>query len=211
MSRPIVFVVDDDQAVRDGLTLLFEASGLAIRAYENAESFLSAFDPTQWGCLILDVRMKGMSGPELHQEMVRRGWHLPVIYLTGHGDIPMSVQAMRAGAVDFLTKPVSGADLLDRANAVLESQRELHHRHKEVEAHKQRFAELTQRETEVLKLALAGHNNKAIGRQLNISFRTVELHRSRILKKTGAANMLELAQISLNFDLPSATQPAREA
>jgi FixJ family two-component response regulator len=211
MSRPTVFVVDDDQAVRDGLTLLFEASGLAIQAYENAESFLSAFDPTQWGCLILDVRMKGMSGPELHQEMVRRGWHLPVIYLTGHGDIPMSVQAMRAGAVDFLTKPVSGADLLDRANAVLESQRELHHRHKEVEAHKQRFAELTQREAEVLKLALAGHNNKAIGRQLNISFRTVELHRSRILKKTGAANMLELAQISLNFDLPRATQPAREA
>ncbi|HEX8962728.1 MAG TPA: response regulator [Rhodocyclaceae bacterium] len=202
MNAPTVFVVDDDPAVRDGLTLLFESAGLEARAYPNAEAFLAAYDPARWGCLILDVRMGGLSGPELHAEMVRRGWRIPVIYLTGHGDIPMSVRAIKAGAADFLTKPVSGADLLGRVSATLESQRELHESHQAQEAQRRRFEELTPRESEVLQLALAGHNNKEIGRALRISFRTVEIHRSRILRKTGASNMLELAKIASSLGMP---------
>jgi FixJ family two-component response regulator len=209
MTQPFVFVVDDDQAVRDGLTMLCEAAGLKVKAYESAEDFLSEFNSAQWGCVVLDVRMKGMSGIQLHEEMIRRELHLPVIFLTGHGDIPMSVRAIKAGAVDFLTKPVSGAELLDRVIAVLDGQRERCEQHEEMEAHKRRLADLTPRETEVLLLALAGHNNKAIGKQLQISFRTVEIHRSRILRKMGAANMLELARLSMDLG-PSAMQPRGE-
>jgi len=204
MNAPVVFVVDDDPAVRDGLSLLFEATGLNVQSHASAESFLSAFRPEVWGCLVLDVRMMGMSGPELHEEMLRRDWHLPVIYLTGHGDIPMSVRAIKTGAVDFLTKPVSGAELLERVNSILQSEREAHDRRMDLDAGKQRFANLTPRELEVLDLALAGHNNKVIGRQLHISFRTVEVHRSRILQKTGAINMLDLARLATALGLSSA-------
>jgi FixJ family two-component response regulator len=196
MTQPFVFVVDDDQAVRDGLTMLCEAAGLQVKAYESAESFLSELELAQWGCLVLDVRMKGMSGIQLHEELIHREFHLPVIFLTGHGDIPMSVRAIKAGAVDFLTKPVSGAELLDRIIDVLDGQRDLYEQHEEIKAHKRRLGELTPRESEVLMLALAGNNNKTIGKQLQISFRTVEIHRSRILRKMGVANMLELARLS---------------
>jgi FixJ family two-component response regulator len=198
MSPPVVFFVDDDQAVRDGLALLLEAAGLNVQSFESAEAFLRGYDPRRGGCLVLDVRMPGMSGPQLHEELVRRGWSLPVIFLTAHGDIPMSVRAIKAGAVDFLTKPVAGADLLERVDSALQYQRELSDRDMADEARKQCLARLTLRETEVLELALAGHSNKAIGRQLHISFRTVEIHRSRIMQKTGAANLLELARLFMN-------------
>jgi RNA polymerase sigma factor (sigma-70 family) len=211
MKPPAVFIVDDDPAVRDGLALLLEASGLDAHPFESAETFLAQCDPDRWGCVILDVRMAGMSGPQLHDEMLRRGWHLPVIYLTGHGDIPMSVRAIKSGAVDFLTKPVSGDQLLEQVNQALQSQRAQHEEHEELEARKQCFARLTPREMEVLLLALAGHNNKEIGRRLDISFRTVEIHRSRVLQKTGATNMLELAHISMNLGLSAAMAPPQDA
>lgn len=210
MSPPVIFIVDDDPAVRDSLALLLEASGLHAHAFDSAETFLAQCNPGRWGCVILDVRMAGMSGPQLHEEMLRRGWQLPVIYLTGHGDIPMSVRAIKTGAVDFLTKPVSGDQLLEQVNQVLQSQRAQHDEHEELEARKQCFARLTPREMEVLLLALAGHNNKEIGRQLDISFRTVEIHRSRVLQKTGATNMLELAHISMNLGLSTATLSPQE-
>ena len=142
-----------------------------------------------------------MSGPELQAELIRRGFKLPIIFLTAHGDIPMTVRAMKAGAKDFLTKPIDGTELLERVHAVLEdekisaSQRKTHNKAcRSLEA-------LTQREHEVMMLALAGHTNKAIARQLGISHRTVELHRSHILQKTGAANMLELAQLASHCGL----------
>ncbi|MDX9994939.1 MAG: response regulator [Rhodocyclaceae bacterium] len=201
MKPPLVHIVDDDAAVRDGIGLLCETAGLHTACHESAEAFLEAFaDGTDErpGCLVLDVRMGRMSGPELQEELNRRGIVLPVIFLTAHGDIPMTVRAMKAGAADFLTKPVNGADLLERVQAALALDRA-------AQLQRERFAQLTQRERETLLLALAGHANKEIARQLGISYRTVELHRSHILQKTGAANMLELARLAAGCGLPVAT------
>ena len=196
INEPTVFVVDDDPAVRDSLSLLLETEGLAVECHESAESFLSAYRDDRPGCLILDVRMHPMSGPELQAELVRRGNPIPIIFLTAHGDIPMTVRAMKAGARDFLTKPINGTELLDRVHAVLRSEHERQNEQEMLARERKRLEELTQREHEVMMLALAGRANKAIAKQLGISYRTVEIHRSHILQKTGTANMLELAQLA---------------
>jgi FixJ family two-component response regulator len=201
MTAPIVFVVDDDAAIRDSLGLLLETAGLAVESHESAESFLTAYRPEQPGCLVLDVRMKQMSGPDLHTKLAQRGCHLPVIFLTAHGDIPMTVRAMKAGAMDFLTKPVDGAMLLDRVQVALKLGREMADRQESLAAQRQRLAELTPRELEILALVLAGQSSKAIAKQLGISHRTVEIHRSRILHKTAAGSMLELAQLAADCGL----------
>jgi len=195
-TAPTLFVVDDDPAVRDSLSLLLETAGFAVECHESAESFLAAYREDRQGCLILDVRMQPMSGPELQAELVRRGSRLPIIFLTAHGDIPMTVRAIKAGAKDFLTKPIDGKELLDRVQAVLQAEQERRHHQKQREKDCKRLEELTQREQEIMMLALAGRANKAIARQLGISYRTVEIHRSHILQKTGTANMLELAQLA---------------
>ncbi len=195
-TEPTVFVVDDDPAVRDSLSLLLETEGLSVECHESAESFLAAYRDDRPGCLILDVRMHPMSGPELQAELVRAGSRLPIIFLTAHGDIPMTVRAMKAGARDFLTKPINGTELLDRVHAVLRSERERQDGLEMLARERKRLEELTQREHEVMMLALAGRANKAIAKQLGISYRTVEIHRSHILQKTGTANMLELAQLA---------------
>ena len=195
-TAPTLFVVDDDPAVRDSLSLLLETAGFAVECHESAESFLAAYREDRQGCLILDVRMQPMSGPELQAELVRRGSRLPIIFLTAHGDIPMTVRAIKAGAKDFLTKPIDGKELLDRVQAVLQAEQERLHHRKQREKDCKRLEELTQREQEIMMLALAGRANKAIARQLGISYRTVEIHRSHILQKTGTANMLELAQLA---------------
>lgn len=200
-TTPIVFVIDDDPAVRDSLSLLFETEGLVVECHESAESFLAAYGDERPGCLVLDVRMQPMSGPELQAELVRRGSRMPIIFLTAHGDIPMTVRAMKAGAKDFLTKPINGTELLDRVHAVLKSELDRHNQQKLLERECQRLQDLTQREHEVMMLALAGRTNKAIARQLGISYRTVEIHRSHILQKTGTANMLELAQLATTCGL----------
>jgi len=201
MSRAIVFIVDDDAAVRDSLGLLCETAGLEVERHDSAESFLSAYRPQQPGCLVLDVRMGPMSGPELHAELGRRASQLPIIYLTGHGDIPMSVRAFKAGAEDFLTKPVNGAELLERVHAALQKSREMFDRQAKLAVRRQRLAHLTPREREVMLLALAGYANKAIALKMGISHRTVEVHRARVLQKTGAASMVELARIAEDCEL----------
>lgn len=195
-TTPTVFVIDDDPAVRDSLGLLLETEGLRVECFACARSFLDAYHEEQHGCLVLDVRMQPMSGPELQAELARRGSQLPIIFLTAHGDIPMTVRAMKAGAKDFLTKPINGAELLERVHAVLEFERERHSQKELIERECKRLEQLTQRENEVMMLALAGRTNKAIAKQLGISYRTVEIHRSHILQKTGTANMLELAQLA---------------
>jgi FixJ family two-component response regulator len=196
MSQPIVHVIDDDVAVRDGLRLLCETVGLAVECHDSAESFLDALRPDQPGCVVLDVRMGGMSGPELHAELVRRDSRLPVIYLTAHGDIPMTVRAMKAGAMDFLTKPVDSTELLDHIRAALGRSAERLTLQQALAAQRQRLLLLTPREREVLALVVAGHSNKVIAQRLGISHRTVELHRSHVLHKTGAGSLLELAQLA---------------
>lgn len=195
MKASIVYVVDDDDAVRDSLSLLCRTAGLAVECHDSAESFLSAYQWQQPGCLILDVRMGGMSGTELHAELSRRAIELPVIYLTAYGDIPMTVRAIKAGAMDFLTKPVDGTVLLDRVQAALEDSVERLRRHHLRLEQCRSLSALTPREREVMMLALAGLPNKSIARQLSISHRTVEIHRSRLLQKSGTTSMLELAQL----------------
>jgi FixJ family two-component response regulator len=201
MTAPIVYIVDDDAAVRDSLCLLCETAGLRVEGHAGGESFLAAFRPDQAGCLILDVRMGRMSGPELHAELNRRGSQLPVIYLSAYGDIPMTVRAMQAGAVDFLTKPVAGVELLDRVQAALRRACDHWNRQAALAEQCSRLAVLTPREREIMALALAGQVNKTIAKRLGISHRTVEVHRSRILHKTGAASLLELAQLAADCGL----------
>lgn len=212
MSAPTVFIVDDDAAVRDGLSLLVETAGLQAEAYPSAETFLGALKPDWRGCVVLDVRMPGMPGPALQAELGRRGVSLPIIFLTAHGDIPTSVQAMKAGAVDFLTKPVDGALMLERVHAAIERNSQERKRAGEQRSLRARLALLTMREREILALAFAGHPNKEIARHLGISYRTVEVHRSRILLKTGATSLIELARLAaacgLDLSGESAADPA---
>jgi FixJ family two-component response regulator len=196
VSTPTVFIVDDDPAVRDSLTLLCETAGLEVSCHGSAEAFLGAYRPEQPGCLLLDVRMPRMSGPELHEELNRRGSRLPVIYLTAHGDIPMTVAAMKSGAADFLTKPVDGATLLERVEAALKKDHEFRSRQERLAAECRRLASLTEREREIMALAVTGHSNKEIARHLGISFRTVEIHRSHIFQKTATGNLLELVRLA---------------
>ncbi len=211
MTAPTVFVVDDDAAVRDGLALLLETAGLAVETFDSAGAFLAAFDPERPGCLVLDVQMPGRTGPELQAEMNRRGLRLPVIFLTAHGDIPTTVQAMKGGAVDFLTKPIDAPLLLERVKQALERDG----RQREAEAARRAarsvIAGLTGRERDVLALAVAGLPNKEIAQRLGISYRTVEVHRSRILLKTGASTLLGLAQLAheggLEFGPAEASHP----
>ena len=191
-----VFIVDDDSAVRDSLMLMIEQEDIQVETYCSGEEFLNAFQNTSPGCAILDIRMPGMDGIQLQQELNRRNIHLPIIFLTGHGDIPMSVKAIKAGAVDFLTKPVTRDNLLSSVRtAIMESRRLIRELANGQDA-KSRLADLTEREREVMTLAIAGSPNKEIARRLGISHRTLEIHKSKIMHKTGATNLLELARIA---------------
>jgi FixJ family two-component response regulator len=193
MSKPTVFIVDDDAAIRASLSLLLETHGLRVAAYEGAEALLAACSTDWQGCAVLDIQLKGMDGLALQAELQRRGVTLPVIFLTGHGDIPTTVRAMKAGACEFLTKPASAQQLLPLIRAALAQDRAARARGESDIAQRERLARLSQREWEVLQLVLAGHANKDIARILTISHRTVEVHRSHILSKTGVGSMLELA------------------
>jgi len=193
MIEATVFIVDDDPFIRDSLSLLLETHGMAVESHGSAESFLAALDADRPGCLVLDVRLPGMGGPALQAELQRRNIHMPILFLTGHGDIPTTVGAMRAGADDFLTKPPDIAILLKRIRMALSrSLVEQQQRAARLDTSK-RLGTLTSRESEILSLAMAGHSNKHIARLLGISFRTVEVHRSNILRKMGATTLLELA------------------
>jgi RNA polymerase sigma factor (sigma-70 family) len=200
MRASTVFVVDDDAAVRDSLALLFETAGLAVQSFPSAEAFLEALDPAHPGCVVLDLHMPGMGGAQLQQELERRHVRLPILFLSAHGDIPTTVRAIRAGALDFLTKPVDGALLLQRTQDALERDRKQRETEAVRRARHAALARLSERERNVLELALAGLPNKEIARQLGISHRTVEVHRSRILLKTGHSNLLGLAQWASESD-----------
>jgi two-component system response regulator FixJ len=196
-----VFVVDDDAAVRDSLALLLDTAGYAVEAYDGARSFLDAYAPGRTGCVILDVQMPEVSGPELQAELNRRAVDLPIIFLTGHGDIPTTVRAIKSGAIDFLTKPVQGAALLDQVRSALERSAQLRAQAAAARSLQDRLEGLTRREREIMVLAAAGQSNKEIARQLGISHRTVEIHRARVMHKTGAANLVELSRLAEAYAL----------
>ena len=191
-----VFIVDDDAAVRDGLSMQLEAAGFPVKAFASAEDFLDVISPTVIGCLVLDVRMPGMTGPDLQSELARRKINLPIIFLSGHGDIPLAVKSIQAGAVDFLTKPVSGTLLIERIQIALRLGAEQWEKEAENKTLHERLATLTIRELDVLELVLEGYSNKDIATRLGISFRTVEHHRSHILLKTGTDNLFKFARPS---------------
>ncbi len=202
-QQSVVFIVDDDPAVRDALTLLLKQEGISVQIFENAETFLSAYRPDYKGCIILDVRMPGMDGMQLQEKLFHCNCVMPIIFLTGHGDIPMSVRAIKAGATNFLTKPITRAKLLDSIqSAFLENEKLI-----AANRHNQdailRLISLTKREREVMELAIQGYHNKEIASRLGISFRTVEIHRSNIMHKTGAINLLDLARIAYESGLGS--------
>lgn len=207
MNPPTVFVVDDDAMVRDSLALLLETAGHAVRCHASAEDFLAALRPDDWGCMLLDLNMPTMKGDELQAELIRRHISLPVIFLTAYGDIPTTVRAMKAGALDFLTKPVDGALLVERVKDAIHHGNQVQNQEETRQAVRERLGSLTEREREILALALAGMSNKAIGEKLGISYRTVELHRSRICHKAGASNLLELARQITECNFPISDEP----
>jgi two-component system, LuxR family, response regulator FixJ len=194
LPLPVVYVVDDDPDVRRSVSFLVSILDVEVRALETAEAFLSRWRPGDTGCLVLDVRMPGTSGLELQEQMRKRGIDLPIIFVSGHGDIPMAVRAIQGGAIDFLTKPYSDQDLLDLIQRALLSHRSLQQQRREIATLAARYALLTQREAEVMKLAVDGATNKEIAGALGISIKTVETHRARLMEKIRVENIAELCR-----------------
>jgi two-component system response regulator DctR len=195
MNGPTTHIVDDDPAVRDALQWLLKSRGVNSRTWGSAEDFLSFASRELCGCLLLDVRMPGMSGIELFDRLRALNCRLPVIFLTGHGDVPMAVQALKDGAFDFIEKPYDDNALVDKVLAALEHDLKRCASENSVLAVRQKLAQLTQREQEVMQLILAGKLNKVIADQLGIAMRTVEVHRSHIFEKMQVRSAVELSQI----------------
>jgi FixJ family two-component response regulator len=194
--EPTVFIVDDDDAVRRFLSGLIESVELRVEAFASAQDFLEAYEPDRPGCLVLDVRMPGMSGLELQRELAEQAIDLPVIILTGHGNVQLAVHAMQAGAIDFVEKPFDNELLLDRIQrAVAENVRVGSERIKRIEI-AERKQLLTPREREVLDLVVAGQTNKGVARHLDISEKTVEIHRANVMRKMQAKSLADLVKMA---------------
>lgn len=198
-TQPTVFVVDDDHAVRKALTLSLKKRGWPVECYESAEAFLSSHHVDRPGCLVLDVEMPGMSGLELQDALTANHCNMPIIFVTGHGDIPMSVRAIKGGAIEFLEKPYRPEVLLGRIEEALAQDARNRKKETECNAIKTRFERLTSREKEVMALLVAGAanaSNKQIARRLDISYRTVDNHRARIMEKMAARSVPELVDMA---------------
>jgi two-component system response regulator FixJ len=198
-TAPTVYVVDDDEAVRDSLALLFEAEGLAARAFASAGEFLEQFDSAQPGCIVADVRMPGMSGVELLERLRAEQATVPIILITGHGDVPMAVAALKAGAADFFEKPFDDALLVASVRTALDTTHEQRRRTVEESELRARAATLTTREREVMDLIVAGHSNKMVAARLAISPRTVEVYRARLMEKMQARSLAEIVRMAIRL------------
>jgi len=198
-SMPTVFIVDDDAPVRDGLKLLLRSVGHRVETYGSAQEFLDAYADDRPGCLVLDVRMPGMSGLDLQERLNERRAILPIIFITGHGDVPMAVEALQAGALDFLQKPFRDQELLDRIASALDKDAANRRELLELKQVAARFAELTPRERSVMNLVVQGKSNKVIAGDLDISQRTVEIHRARVMEKTQAGSLAHLVRMVLRL------------
>jgi two-component system response regulator FixJ len=195
-----VYVIDDDEAVRDSMGMLLESADLPYRCFSSADNFIAEHDGTERGCLVLDIRMPGMTGLELQQKLMQIGSSLPIIFITGHGDVPMAVEAMRQGALDFLRKPVNEADFLERIGYALDQETGNWRQKHDHEQSQQRLATLTEREREVFQRVAEGQANKAVAGELGISERTVEVHRSQVMKKLGARSLAQLVRLYLQSE-----------
>lgn len=195
--EPIIYVVDDDQAMVESLSWIIESVGLKVKTYIRAQEFLDQYDPEQHGCVLLDVRMPGMSGPELQLKLNQYGATLPIIFISGHGDVPLAVRVMKAGAVDFLTKPFNDQVLLESINKALRIDRTHREKQQENARAEAKFALLSPREIQVLQGIVAGKQNKVISAELAISLKTVEAHRASVMKKMGVKSVPELVRLVL--------------
>jgi RNA polymerase sigma factor (sigma-70 family) len=193
-----VFVVDDDEAVRKSLGLLLSSAGLTVETFSSANEFLAQYDPGRFGAVILDVRMPEMTGLELQEYLNVHGAVIPVIFITGHADVPMAVEAMRHGAYDFLEKPFRDQDLLERVRNALEQDRMNRERLEQHDAIQERLMALTPREREVLDLVTSGKANKVMAAELGVSQRTVEIHRARVMEKMGASSLAHLVRMVMD-------------
>jgi RNA polymerase sigma factor (sigma-70 family) len=205
MSEPnsIVFVVDDDASLRDALKSLIRSVGLQVELFGSAQEFLQRKGPNVPSCLVLDIRLPGTSGLDFQRKLTEANIFIPIIFITGHGDIPMSVRAMKAGAVEFLTKPFRDQDLLDAIHTGLDRDRARRRRDSEVAALRERFEWLTPREREVLPLVVSGLPNKQIAAEIGTSETTVKVHRSQLMRKMGAGSLPELVRMAERLGMPT--------
>lgn len=199
--KTLVYLVDDDFSIRDSLSLLIESTGQAVRCFDSADAFLQDYDPDQAGCLILDVRMPSMTGLELQEELARRDFAIPIIFISGHADVPDSSKAFRAGAVDYMEKPFDSETLLTRMQEAIQKDLSTRVQHAEKRRLKSRLSLLTPREREVYILIVKGLSNKEVAKQLNISNRTIDVHRSKIMEKMDAEDLSELTVMAMHCGL----------
>ncbi len=190
-----VFIVDDDNAVRESLADLIDSVGIKVQTFANANDFLASYSTDCIGCLVLDIRMPGMSGLELQQELIRREALLPIIFITGHGDIPMAVQAIKGGALDFIQKPFRDQDLLDRINKALKNCDKQQNTQQQNQSVKKHIHDLTPREHQVMQMVVEGKANKVIAIDLGLSQRTIEVHRKNVMQKLEARSLADLVRI----------------
>lgn len=196
-QEPVVHIIDDDEAVRDSLNMLLDSVDIANRQYESAQAFLQSDYTSTSGCIVLDIRMPGMSGMELQEKLNEMGLKLPIIFITGHGDIPMAVEAMKRGAVEFVQKPFREQELLDCINRALQMDSERRISDQEVDAIRRRVESLTPREKQVMDMIVEGKANKVIAFDLDLSQRTVEIHRAHVMEKMQTKSLAELVRMVL--------------
>ena len=207
-KKGTVYVVDDDEAVRDSLQWLLEGKDYRVRCFDSAESFLARYDPREVACLIADIRMGGMTGLELQDKLLERKSPLPIVFITGHGDVPIAVNAMKKGALDFIQKPFNEDDLLSVVERMLDHAREAFAGHQQAASREALLSKLTGRESQVLERIVAGRLNKQIADDLGISIKTVEAHRANIMEKLGANTVADLLKIALGSSAAGGKVPA---
>jgi two-component system response regulator FixJ len=203
--KQTVFVVDDDFAMRDALVQLLEAAGLQVESHADGPAFLATYGQDRPGCLLLDMAMPGMTGLQVQAELNARGMVVPIVFLTGHGDIPMAVRAVQSGAVDFLEKPIQGAALVERVQRALAMDQEWRQAQGRIQVIQQRYSRLSPREREVMALAVSGLTCKEIARKLDLSPRTVEVHRTHIMHKMAVSSLAQLIHLALDCTSDPAT------
>ena len=201
--EPIVYIVDDDVSVRRSTERLIRSAGFKVLTFNSAREFLASPKPDGPACLVLDVRMPGLSGMELQGELAQSGINIPIIFITGHGDIPMSVRAMKAGAVEFLTKPFRSRSLLEAVRAAIERDRSAHKARSEAGELRQRYEQLTPREREVMALVVAGQLNKQVAGELTTTERTIKFHRAHIMQKMRAESLADLVRMTEKLGISS--------
>jgi len=206
-AHPIVFVIDDDASIRNALKGLISSVGLQVELFGSAQEFLRSKRPDVPSCLVLDIRLPGISGLDFQRELAQGNIHIPIIFITGHGDIPMSVRAMKAGAVEFLTKPFRDQDLLDAIQVALERDRARRQQEAEIALLRERFESLTPREREVLPLVVSGLLNKQIAAEIGTSETTVKVHRGQLMRKMGADSLADLVRMAERIGIPITKQP----